>query len=149
MSDDEPKRYKTIDRKVIGFPLDRSNYGEMVKPGELIDIKEISPLTLTDQRIYNLLIANAWERITEPVEHVIDKTDLCGTHNGNERIEDSIRRLMSAIAEGKSFETAKPPSSVFSSWAATSSRKASGAASTTPFPSNSSKSSRRARSLDA
>jgi Initiator Rep protein, WH2/Initiator Replication protein, WH1 len=101
MTDDEPKRYKTTDRRVIGFPLDRTMPGEMVKPGELIDIKEISPLTLTDRRIYNLLIANAWDRITEPVEHVIDKVDLRGTHNGNERIEDSIRRLMSAIAEVK------------------------------------------------
>ena len=101
MTDDEPKRYKTVDRRVIGFPLDRNMHGEMVKPGELIDIKEISPLTLIDRRIYNLLIANAWDRITEPVEHVIDKSDLRGTHNGNERIEDSIRRLMSAIAEVK------------------------------------------------
>jgi Initiator Replication protein len=101
MTDAEPKRYKTVDRRVIGFPLDRNMHGEMVKPGELIDIKEISPLTLTDRRIYNLLIANAWDRITEPVEHVIDKSDLRGTHNGNERIEDSIRRLMSAIAEVK------------------------------------------------
>jgi Initiator Replication protein len=107
MTDDEPRRYKTVDRRVIGFPLDRSMPGEMVKPGELIDIKEISPLTLTDRRIYNLLIANAWDRITEPVEHVIDKSDLRGTHNGNERIEDSIRRLMSAIAEVKIIRDGK------------------------------------------
>ena len=107
MTDDERKRYKTVDRRVIGFPLDPSMPGEMVKPGELIDIKEISPLTLTDRRIYNLLIANAWERITEPVEHVIEKSDLRGTHNGNERIEDSIRRLMSAIAEVKIIRDGK------------------------------------------
>lgn len=107
MTDDEPKRFKTVDRRVIGFPLDRSMPGEMVKPGELIDIKEISPLTLTDRRIYNLLIANAWDRITEPVEHIIDKSDLRGTHNGNERIEDSIRRLMSAIAEVKIIRDGK------------------------------------------
>lgn len=81
--------------------------GENGKLGELIDIKEISPLTLTDRRIYNLLIANAWDRITEPVEHVIDKSDLRGTHNGNERIEDSIRRLMSAIAEVKIIRDGK------------------------------------------
>ena len=101
MTDNDTRRYKTVDRKVIGFPLDRKMPGEMVKPGELIDIKEISPLTLTDRRVYNLLIANAWSHITEPVEHVIDKSDLRGTHNGNERIEDSIRRLMGAIAEVK------------------------------------------------
>jgi hypothetical protein len=107
MTDDDRKRYKTVDRRVIGFPLDPSMPGEMVKPGELIDIKEISPLTLTDRRIYNLLIAKAWERITEPVEHVIEKSDLRGTHNGNERIEDSIRRLMSAIAEVKIIRDGK------------------------------------------
>lgn len=107
MTNDEPKRYKTVDRRVIGFPLDANMPGEMVKPGELIDIKEISPLTLTDRRIYNLLIANAWERITESVEHVIEKSDLRGTHNGNERIEDSIRRLMSAIAEVKIIRDGK------------------------------------------
>jgi Initiator Replication protein len=107
MTDDESKRYKTIDRKVIGFPLDRSYYGEMVKPGELIDIKEVSPLTLTDRRIYNFLIANAWDRITEPIEHIINKADLRGTHNGNERIEDSIRRLMGAIAEVKIIREGK------------------------------------------
>lgn len=107
MIDSEPKRYKTTDRRVIGFPLDPKMPGEMVKPGELIDIKEISPLTLTDRRIYNLLIANAWDHITEPVEHVIDKSDLRGTHNGNERIEDSIRRLMSAIAEVKIMRDGK------------------------------------------
>ncbi|MGB7946672.1 MAG: replication initiation protein [Candidatus Binatia bacterium] len=101
MTDNDTRRYKTVDRKVIGFPLDRKMPGEMDKPGELIDIKEISPLTLTDRRIYNLLIANAWNHITEPVEHIIDKSDLRGTHNGNERIEDSIRRLMGAIAEVK------------------------------------------------
>lgn len=101
MSTDEPGKYKTVDRKVLGFPLDRNTYAEMVKPGELIDIKEISPLTLNDRRIFNLLIANAWDRIIEPVEHVIDKAYLRGSHNGNERIEDSIRRLMGAIAEVK------------------------------------------------
>ncbi len=107
MTDDGSKRYKTVDRRVIGFPLNPGMPGEMVKPGELIDIKEISPLTLTDRRIYNLLIANAWDRITEPIEHMIDKADLRGTHNSNERIEDSIRRLMSAIAEVKIIRDGK------------------------------------------
>jgi hypothetical protein len=34
----------------------------MIKPGELIDVIEMSPLTLTDRRIFNMLIENAWER---------------------------------------------------------------------------------------
>src|SRR3546814_9560519 len=57
-----------------------------------------SDLTLADRRIYNLLIANAWERISEPVIHRIAKTALKGTHQGNERIESSLLRLMGTIA---------------------------------------------------
>ena len=37
----------------------------LIKPGELIDIVELSPLTLQDRRIYNLLILNAWDSITD------------------------------------------------------------------------------------
>src|SRR3546814_1139426 len=58
----------------------------------------LSPLTLADRRIYNRLIANAWERISEPVIHRIAKTALKGTHQGNERIESSLLRLMGTIA---------------------------------------------------
>src|SRR3546814_13155483 len=55
----------TLSQKGRGNPFDPANYGEIVKPGELVDIVELSPLTLADRRIYNLLIANAWERISE------------------------------------------------------------------------------------
>jgi hypothetical protein len=60
--------------------------------------------------IYNLLIANAWERIGEPVIHRIAKSALKGTHQGNERIESSLLRLMGTIAivtirkAGKSYK---------------------------------------------
>src|SRR3546814_2451017 len=77
----------TLSQKGRGNPFDPANYGEIVKPGELVDIVELSPLTLADRRIYILLIANAWERISEPVIHRIAKTALKGTHQGNERIE--------------------------------------------------------------
>src|SRR5271170_5552173 len=83
---------KTLDAK----PNDAS----IVKPGELVDIVEMTPLTLTDRRIYNLLLANAWDKIAEPVQHVIPKRDLQNTlHKGTDRLEDSIRRLMSAIVQ--------------------------------------------------
>src|SRR3546814_6984250 len=49
----------TLSQKGRGNPFDPANYGEIVKPGELVDIVELSPLTLADRRIYNLLIANA------------------------------------------------------------------------------------------
>lgn len=105
---DTPSR--TLAQKGRGNPFDPANYGEIVKPGELVDIVELTPLTLADRRIYNLLIANAWERIGEPIIHRIAKTALKGTHQGNERIENSLLRLMGTIAivtirkAGKSYK---------------------------------------------
>ncbi|WCT75888.1 replication initiation protein (plasmid) [Sphingomonas naphthae] len=102
--------FRTLAQKGRGNPFDPANYGEIVKPGELVDIVELSPLTLADRRIYNLLIANAWERIGEPIVHRIAKSALKGTHQGNERIESSLLRLMGTIAivtirkSGKAFK---------------------------------------------
>lgn len=102
--------FNTLTQKVRGNPFDPANYGEIVKPGELVDIVELSPLTLADRRTYNLLIANAWERIGEPIVHRIAKSSLKGTHQGNERVESSLLRLMGTIAivtirkTGKSFK---------------------------------------------
>ncbi|WP_249110548.1 replication initiation protein [Neokomagataea anthophila] len=104
------EKFRTITQKGKGDPFTPSRYGEIVKPGELIDIVELNPLTLTDRRTYNLLIANAWDRIGEPVIHRISKSDLKGTHQGNERIEASLLRLMGTIAivtirkAGKSYK---------------------------------------------
>ena len=71
----------------------------IIKPGELIDIVEMTPLTLQDRRIYNLLILNAWESIGEAKEHRIHKRDLRGSHHTSERVRDSLLRLMTAVAE--------------------------------------------------
>ena len=68
---DSAKQLRTIDVEPDEHML--------IKPGELIDIVELSPLTLQDRRIYNLLILNAWDSITEPKEHRIHKRDLRGT----------------------------------------------------------------------
>jgi hypothetical protein len=85
-----PKPFKTLDAQ----PTTTS----MIKPGELIDVVEMSPLTLTDRRIYNLLIANAWEQIERAVTHVIAKKDLRGSREANDRVGESVERLMAAIA---------------------------------------------------
>jgi hypothetical protein len=88
---------RTLDAK----PNDLS----IIKPGELVDIVEMSPLTLTDRRIYNLLLANAWDRLVEPVQHIIPKRDLQNTlHKGTDRLDDSIKRLMSAIVQLRHLE---------------------------------------------
>ena len=101
---------RTLTQKGRGNPFDPAGYGEIIKPGELVDIVELNPLTLADRRIYNLLIANAWDRIGEPIIHRVSKAALKGTHQGNERIESSLLRLMGTIAivtirkGGKSFK---------------------------------------------
>jgi nucleoside diphosphate kinase len=83
----------------------KPNDVSIVKPGELVDIVEMSPLTLTDRRIYNLLLANAWDKLSEPVQHVIPKRELQNSlHKGTDRLEDSIRRLMSAIVQLRVLE---------------------------------------------
>jgi hypothetical protein len=88
---DSSKRLRTIDIEPDEHML--------IKPGELIDIVELSPLTLQDRRIYNLLILNAWDSITEPKEHRIHKRDLRGSHHTNERVGESLLRLMGAVAQ--------------------------------------------------
>src|SRR4051812_20238195 len=88
---DTVKRLRTIDVEPDEHML--------IKPGELIDIVELSPLTLQDRRIYNLLILNAWDSITEAKEHRIHKRDLRGSHNVNDRVGESLLRLMGAVAQ--------------------------------------------------
>jgi len=85
------KSYRTVEA--------RPNAESLIKPGELVDLIEVTPLTLTDRRIYNQLLENAWDAIDKPVSHVIAKAALRGSHNSNDRIGDSLERLMSAIVK--------------------------------------------------
>ena len=77
----------------------RPNADSLVKPGELVDLVEVTPLTLADRRIYNQLLENAWDAIEKPVTHVIAKADLRGSHNSNDRVGESIERLMGSIVK--------------------------------------------------
>jgi hypothetical protein len=79
----------------------RATPDSLIKPGELVDLVEVTPLTLTDRRIYNLLLENAWDSIDKPVIHTIGKARLRGSHNSNDRIGESIERLMAAIVKVK------------------------------------------------
>ncbi|MEL6519408.1 MAG: replication initiation protein [Pseudomonadota bacterium] len=81
----------------------RATAASIVKPGELIDVVEVTPLTLIDRRIYNLLLENAWDAIDRNVEHVIAKSALRGSHNSNDRVGESVERLMSAIVRVKTM----------------------------------------------
>lgn len=75
----------------------RPNTETLIKPGELVDLVEVTPLTLVDRRIYNQLLEHAWDAIDRPVTHVIAKSALRGSHNSNDRIGESVERLMAAI----------------------------------------------------
>ena len=77
----------------------RPNADSLIKPGELVDLIEVTPLTLNDRRIYNQLLENAWDAIDKPVTHVIAKSSLRGSHNSNDRVGESLERLMSAIVK--------------------------------------------------
>jgi hypothetical protein len=77
----------------------RPTENSLIKPGELVDVIEMTPLTLADRRIYNQLIAHAWDWIDQAIEHVIPKRNLRGSHNVNDRVGESIERLMAAIVK--------------------------------------------------
>lgn len=77
----------------------KPNAESLIKPGELVDLIEVTPLTLNDRRIYNQLLENAWDAIDKPVTHVISKSVLRGSHNSNDRVGESLERLMSAIVK--------------------------------------------------
>lgn len=91
MAEQAERKYRTVEA--------RPNAESLVKPGELVDLIEVTPLTLSDRRIYNQLLENAWEAIDKPVTHVIAKSVLRGSHNSNDRIGESLERLMSAIVK--------------------------------------------------
>jgi len=92
--------YRTVDA--------RPNAQTLVKPCELVDLVEVTPLTLADRRIYNQLLENAWDAIEKPVTHVIAKSDLRGSHNSNDRVGASIERLMASIVKIQIMRDGEP-----------------------------------------
>lgn len=94
------KAYRTVDA--------RPNAQTLVKPGELVDLVEVTPLTLVDRRIYNQLLENAWDAIEKPVTHVIAKSDLRGSHNSNDRVGASVERLMASIVKVSVMRDGEP-----------------------------------------
>src|SRR5687767_2755599 len=103
-----PSRSRSLRQRTTGNPLDPNDQtGSMVKPAELVDVVELTPLTLVDRRSYNLLIAHAWDRIDEDVEHALPKVALRGTHESNDRLSDTVQRLMAAQIEVRSIRDGK------------------------------------------
>ena len=79
----------TLKAKVTDYSL--------VKPSELIDIVELTPLKLHDKRLFNEMLANAWSEIGEGKEHRIHKSDITTIDKNLERLEESVDRLMATI----------------------------------------------------
>ena len=81
----------------------KSSNNTMIKAGELVDIIEVSPLTVTDRKVYNLLIDNAHPNLIDPREHSIKKTVIRFSRRSDDRVDETIEKLMGAIAKIKTM----------------------------------------------
>lgn len=99
----EPKKpagpLLATDIKVSGEPLDPTNTGRIIKPRELVDIIEITPLSRNETILYNQLLANAWNNIRTTSVHKVLKASLRGSHESNDRLHDAFDKLMGAWAK--------------------------------------------------
>ena len=87
------------DVKVTGQPLDPNHVGRIIKPRELVDSIEVTPLSRSEMILYNQLLANAWNDIRERPVHKILKAALRGSHDSNDRLEEAFDTLMTAYAK--------------------------------------------------
>lgn len=81
----------------------RPETGEMIKPSETIDVVFGEALSLNDRRCWNALISNAFgpDMRDDERDFSIDLVELRNSHNSNERVEDTIEKLMKTIARCK------------------------------------------------
>lgn len=91
----------TLALKVVGDPLDPNDRAVFIKPTELVDAIEITPLNRSELILYNQLIANAWNAIEPGKVYTVSKSRLRGSHESNDRLHDSFDRLMAAFAKVK------------------------------------------------
>jgi plasmid replication initiation protein len=87
------------DIKVTGQPLDPSHVGRIIKPRELVDIVELTPLSRGETILYNQLLAHAWNSIRTTPVHKVLKASLRGSHESNDRLHAAFDRLMGAWAK--------------------------------------------------
>ena len=93
------KKLKTIDIQPSGHPLDPNYHGSIVKPGELVDLVEITPLNRSEMILYNQLLAHSWKDIGDAKGHKILKSSLRGSHDSNDRLHAAFDSLMGAWAK--------------------------------------------------
>lgn len=94
-----PSQWRATDMKVTGQPLDPTHMGRIIKPRELVDIIELTPLNRSETILYNQLLANAWNNIRTSPVHKVLKASLRGSHESNDRLEDAFDKLMGAWAK--------------------------------------------------
>ena len=95
------RRLRTLDVRTSGHPLDPDNVGQIIKPGELIDIVEITPLSRNQMVLYNQLLAHSWHAFETTRVHRIRKAVLRGSHESNDRLHEAFDNLMGAWAKVK------------------------------------------------
>jgi len=91
----------TLSLKVAGDPLDPASSSTFIKPAELVDAVELSPLNRSELILYNQLLAHAWNGIGTGKVYSVSKARLRGSHESNDRLHDAFDRLMGAFAKVK------------------------------------------------
>ena len=75
--------------------------GEMIKPGEVIGPRGIETWTLSDRRIWNQLILNAWgDRLDDPLaEFEVPVRELRAGHTSSDRLRNTLDRLQATLVK--------------------------------------------------
>lgn len=87
------------DIKTAGQFLDPNHMGRIIKPRELVDIVELTPLSRGETILYNQLLGHAWNSITTTPVHKVLKAALRGSHDSNDRLDQAFDNLMGAWAK--------------------------------------------------
>ncbi len=93
--------FPTLAVKVVGDPLDPEDRATFIKPTELVDAVEITPLNRSELILYNQLIAHAWNAIAPGKVYSVAKSRLRGSHDSNDRLHEAFDRLMAGFAKVK------------------------------------------------
>ena len=77
------------------------HHGEMLKPKELIEVRNTGKFTLEDRRVYNALVEKAWGPKLGDANHTFEVPtgDLRPLVGDNQRLKQSLRTLMTTLIE--------------------------------------------------
>lgn len=92
-------RLLALQVRTTGHPLDPDNVGTIIKPAELVDVVEITPLNRSELILYNQLLAHAWNDMAPGKVYKLPKSLLRTSHDSNDRLHEAFDRLMGAFAK--------------------------------------------------